>query len=402
MKKRLLVAYDCMMVGGTTTALLNLLNALDYSRYEVDVILYRDTGALLDRIPPQVNHLPPAIQPSRIPDAVRKLWRSVWNGQVFRAVRYMIQYRHDPAKNARMTLWQATEQAHASISRRLPQRYDVAIGFIESWGAHYVVSDRVDADKRLVWIHPDIDKSYLIPELNRTMFRQADAIVTVSEECRAHLVAKLPEDGHKVNYIENILDVAAVRRQGAAAVDFRPTAQGIRVVSMCRIAYHSKGLDRGLSAMQRLKAQGLLKNICWYWIGDGPDLPLARQFVKANGLEQQVVFLGQQLEPLPLVKQADVFFLPSRYEGKPMAVTEAQMLGLPCVVTAYAAAAEQINSGVDGLILDNTDEAIYEFMKRLCAGEYPVERWRQAVAEKEFSAAAILQKVEELWNGYKR
>ena len=165
--------------------------------------------------------------------------------------------------------------------------------------------------------------------------------------------------------------------------------------------YASKGLDRGLAALKRLRDEGLLRNIVWYWIGDGPDLPQARRFVETNGLERQVRFLGQQLNPLPYERMMDVFFLPSRYEGKPMAVTEAQMLGLPCVVTAYAAAAEQVRSGVDGLILENTDEAIYEFMKRLCAGEYPVAQWRQAVAEKDFSTAAPLQKVEELWNGCK-
>ena len=401
MKTKLLFAYDCMMVGGTTTALLSLLQALDHDRYAVDLILYRDTGALLDRIPPQVRHLPAAAQPSRVPDGVRKLWRSVWNGQVFRAAYYALKTRRDPAKSSRMTLWQATERAHASISRRLPERYDAAIGFIESWGAHYVTSDRVEADRRIVWIHPDVGKSYLIPELDRPMYRRADAIVTVSEECRRHLVQKLPRDGHKVVYIENILDAAAVRRRGAEPVPLPPADTGVRLVSACRIVYASKGLDRGLAALKRLRDEGLLRNIVWYWIGDGPDLPQARRFVETNGLERQVRFLGQQLNPLPYERMMDVFFLPSRYEGKPMAVTEAQMLGLPCVVTAYAAAAEQVRSGVDGLILENTDEAIYEFMKRLCAGEYPVAQWRQAVAEKDFSTAAPLQKVEELWNGCK-
>lgn len=401
MKKKLLFAYDCMMVGGTTTALLSLLRALDYTQYEVDLLLYRNEGPLMDCIPPQVNLLPEAATPSCLPDTVRKLWRSVWNGQVFRAAYYAVKNRCDPAKRSRMILWQATERAHAAISRRVSGHYDAAIGFIESWGAHYAVSDRVKADRRIVWIHLDVNKSYLIPALDRPLYRRADAIVTVSEECRAHLAAKLPRRTKEPVCIENILEADEVRRKAQHEAAVTLDRGGVKLISVCRIVYSHKGLDRGLVAFKRLKDEGLLRGIHWFWVGDGPDLSAARRYVEDNGLQEWVTFLGQQLEPLPLVKQCDLFFLPSRYEGKPMAVTEAQMVGLPCVVTAYASAAEQVEDGKDGLILENSDEAVYGFLKGLCAGEYPVEQWRQAVAVKDFSTAAIMEKVEALWNGCK-
>ncbi len=43
-----------------------------------------------------------------------------------------------------------------------------------------------------------------------------------------------------------------------------------------------------------------------------------------------------------------------------MAVTEALMLGVPALVTTYASAKEQIENGIDGVIIENTDDAVYD------------------------------------------
>ena len=55
--KKILIAYDTMMTGGTTTALLSLLNELDYDRVSVDLILFMNEGPFLKDIPHQVNLL---------------------------------------------------------------------------------------------------------------------------------------------------------------------------------------------------------------------------------------------------------------------------------------------------------------------------------------------------------
>ena len=61
-KKSLLITYPAMMIGGSTTSLLSILNRLDYDKYEVDLLLNSHTGELLDMIPPQINLLPPALR----------------------------------------------------------------------------------------------------------------------------------------------------------------------------------------------------------------------------------------------------------------------------------------------------------------------------------------------------
>ena len=57
MKKKVLIAYETMMIGGTTTALLSLLSSFDYEKYDIDLILYTNKGRLLEEIPEEVNLL---------------------------------------------------------------------------------------------------------------------------------------------------------------------------------------------------------------------------------------------------------------------------------------------------------------------------------------------------------
>ena len=86
---------------------------------------------------------------------------------------------------------------------------------------------------------------------------------------------------------------------------------------------------------------------------------------RKEGLDKHVYPIGLKENPIPYLKACDIFLLPSRHEGKPMAVTEGFIMGLVPVVTEYTSAKEQIRNGVDGLVFDNNDEALYCGLKRL-------------------------------------
>ena len=58
MKKKVLITCWCMEIGGVERSLLGLLDALDYEKYEIDLILCRHEGEFFDQIPKQVNLLP--------------------------------------------------------------------------------------------------------------------------------------------------------------------------------------------------------------------------------------------------------------------------------------------------------------------------------------------------------
>jgi glycosyltransferase involved in cell wall biosynthesis len=69
-------------------------------------------------------------------------------------------------------------------------------------------------------------------------------------------------------------------------------------------------------------------------VGDGPLRPKIEQQISRLGLQDKVVMAGLRSDvPQLLASAMDLFLFPSRYEGCPLALMEAQMAGLPCVVS---------------------------------------------------------------------
>ena len=58
MKKRIFIAIHYMEVGGAEISLIGLLHALDYSKCDVDLLVYSHRGELMSQIPQEVNLLP--------------------------------------------------------------------------------------------------------------------------------------------------------------------------------------------------------------------------------------------------------------------------------------------------------------------------------------------------------
>ena len=78
-----------------------------------------------------------------------------------------------------------------------------------------------------------------------------------------------------------------------------------------------------------------------------------------------------------------------------MAVTEAQMLGVPPFVTNYASASEQIENGVDGIIVDNSEEGLFDGFVQLLQGKINVKDLQNNVRKRNYSNLKELRKVYE-------
>lgn len=99
----------------------------------------------------------------------------------------------------------------------------------------------------------------------------------------------------------------------------------------------------------RIRHQGI--NAKWYLIGYGGEENLIRKKIKEAHAEEFVIILGKKENPYPYIKACDIYVQPSRYEGKSVAVREAQILNRPVVITDYATAHSQLTDGVDGVIV---------------------------------------------------
>jgi glycosyltransferase involved in cell wall biosynthesis len=105
-------------------------------------------------------------------------------------------------------------------------------------------------------------------------------------------------------------------------------------------------------------------------VGDGELRETIQQQVHALGLQSRVRFLGVRNDVPDVLRAADVFVFPSRWEGNPLSVLEAMAVGLPVVATAVGGVPELVEDGVSGILVPNEDlEGLTAAMLRMV--QYP-------------------------------
>ena len=88
-------------------------------------------------------------------------------------------------------------------------------------------------------------------------------------------------------------------------------------------------------------------------VGQGPLMEEIKEKVKALGLENNVMFLGQRNDINELYQAMDLFLFPSLYEGLGMVVVEAQCSNLPCIVSSEVPKIVKIGSNIIFVSLEN-------------------------------------------------
>ena len=95
---------------------------------------------------------------------------------------------------------------------------------------------------------------------------------------------------------------------------------------------------------------------CHIWlIGTGPQEHMLKEQASQLGVSHAVSFMGYRADVPDLLAAADLFVLPSRFEGLPLAVLEAMAHGLPVVATRVGGTDEVLIDGVTGRLVGPGD-----------------------------------------------
>lgn len=123
--------------------------------------------------------------------------------------------------------------------------------------------------------------------------------------------------------------------------------EGIRLLTVGRLT-PQKGFDCAVYALKLLLEKQY--PVYWYIIGEGPEYGRLTQLARSLHVEDHFIFLGMQTNPYPYFKMADFYIHATRFEGKSIAIQEAQVLGCAIAASDCSGNREQIVSGVDGLL----------------------------------------------------
>lgn len=394
MKKRVLIASYNMIVGGSTTALIGLLNAFDKTTYDVDLILYKNEGKLFDFIPLNIRVLQEAFICNGKFGGFRKRVRGILSGYLLKARVENMKIKKKGMSQQILYDFQVNQ-----LSRKIEDHYDIAIGFLEGWSDRYIAS-KVDADVKVGWLHSTFSKIGIVPKLEETWMEKVDKIAVVAQSCAEDFVKKLPQYKDKTFYIPNIIDANYIRTRAAEIddgdIDYKKfaTSKKFRIISVCRLSIETKGLDRMIVAAEKLKQDGY--SFIWYVIGEGGDRAAIEKMIIQRNLQEHFILAGVRINPYPFLKAANIMCMASRWEGMPSTVTEAKILGVPSVVTEYLSAREQIMEYTEGVIVDNNDEAIGDGLRWCLDNESELNRMREYLLSQHYGSEKNFHQIEDI------
>jgi glycosyltransferase involved in cell wall biosynthesis len=193
------------------------------------------------------------------------------------------------------------------------------------------------------------------------MTADADEIVAVSaanlDMLRAHF--GLPSDAGRVicngrpsSFFAPQNPIARQQVRSELAIP----ADSIVCITVARLEY-SKGYQYQLDALVRLNKSDLWPNLHLIWVGEGTMFDRIQQYVRLLGCSEQVHLVGARNDVPDLLDAADIFVLPSQFEGMPLVVLEAMAKRLPVIATAFSGTPEALG-GTGWLLADPAEEPI--------------------------------------------
>ena len=155
------------------------------------------------------------------------------------------------------------------------------------------------------------------------------------------------------------------------------------------------GLIRGFALFHKKYPDSEL-----WLVGDGEKRSEIESYVSENGLANSVKFLGLQSDVYGFLHDADMFTLPSNYEGIPMTLIEAMGTGLPIVATAVGGVPDMLTNDENALIIDNNNEAISRAFETYYKDLELRKRHGEKAKERSsaFSATTMAQKYESIYS----
>lgn len=371
-RRTLLVYLGGMKSNGITTSALNLVHHLDRERFDVSVMHNHSTDpervANVAQIGPVTRHL---IRMGGFGVSKRHylLRRAIFSGAA---------QRISAARRARLTELLADEWRRTVGAASFDHVIDFS-GYSPLWA--YLIAG-APAGSRSIWLHNDLaaDQRREVAGRNPhhdnlagvfTSYAAYDHLVSVSEAlCRinTHALARFAPS-ERFTSARNTIDHERILRFAAQdpAEGTVPVTEGTVFVTVGRLS-PEKNHERLLRAFAAVHADHPHARLVI--VGDGPLRVPLEQLARDLGLSEGTIFTGLQANPWSVMSRCDCFVLSSDYEGQPMVILEARVLGLPVVTTSFDSVASAVPEG-EGLVVPSSVAGVESGLRTAIEGGVP-------------------------------
>jgi glycosyltransferase involved in cell wall biosynthesis len=349
-------------IGGGESHLLSLVENLDRSLFEPVVLSFTD-GPMVERLQ-KLGVRTHVIYTERPFDVTK--WRKVRD--LLKEEQVDLVHAHGTRASSN-TLW-------AARSLKIPLVYTV-----HGWSFHN-------------------DQSPLVRRLRilgeRWITSRAKINIAVSASNRQSGLDHIP--GLKAMVVNNGIDqqkFSPLKSFSNVRKELNIPADAILVLFIARFTAHKQPLALIRAFRDALP---LLPGLHLLMVGDGDEKMAGMQLVKEAGLENKVSFQAFRQDVPDVLAAADIFVLPSLWEGLPMGLLEAMAMGKAVIATRVDGTKEVVRTGENGLLVEPGDiPALASALVRLGKDEALRTRFRQQALDtvrQEFNAVNMTKKIE--------
>ena len=324
-KKDLLFAGKDLGLGGIEMAQINLLDNIDYTKYNVTLVLEEKRGELLKQLNKRVRVKELKVSAIKNPlirkpiNVTRKLIFKIFNYQNYDFSCCYTTYSYSSNKIALMT-----------------------------------------SKNNALYVHSDYSYLYKKEEDYREFFDTRNIydyhhIIFVSNESKKAFLKYYKELDYKTQVLNNFIDTNKIKELSKEPIEETKDNTKKLFVFVGRLDDTSKKLKRAINLAHEIK------NIELWIIGDGPDREMYEDYAKKNN---RVKFLGKKENPYPYMNKADYIILTSDYEGFPVTYLEALVLNKQ-IITTIKTSDESINIEEYAYIIPKDEKAMLKEVKKI-------------------------------------
>ncbi|MBR4618806.1 MAG: glycosyltransferase [Bacilli bacterium] len=328
MKKKLLFTAYNLDIGGIEKSLINLLDHINYDKYEVTLILEKKEGIFLDKLNKNV-----ILKELKVSSSKNIILRKMIN--FYRKLIFKL-------KNNNKYDFSCCYATYSYSCSKL-----ALIGSKNS--ALYVHSDYTNL----------YNKEQYLEFFNTRNIDKFKHIIFVSNESKKSFLKYYPNLDKKTLVFNNFVDTNDIIRKSKEKTELTKQKNKKLLVFIGRLDDSSKKLFRAINLVKNI-------NDLYLWIiGDGPDKEKYVDKVKTENLNNRIVFLGQKNNPYNYLNQADYLILTSDYEGFPVTFLEAIVLNKK-IITTIDVSDEIIQIGKNyGYIISKDENKMIEEVKNI-------------------------------------
>ncbi len=394
--KKVLFVMNTMGRAGAEMALLELLRRLKTEKIELSLFVLTGQGELLKELPQGVRLLNRSYDTCSVhtPEGKRHLTKRVVKamfrrGTLLRLAPYLVKQLIIMLKHGRVLpdklLWRVLSDG----VERFDEKYDLAVAYLEG-GATYYCLEHVNAKKKAAFFHVDYGMAGYTRSLDKECYLRFDRIFPVSDEVKEAFLKAYPECAEKTGVFHNLINRDRVFAMAAQPGGFTEEFDGYRILTVGRLV-EQKDFAQSIRAMKLLKERGIRAR--WYILGEGDRRAELEALIKRLELTEDFFLPGAVENPYAYMRQADIYVHATRFEGKSIAIQEAQLLGCPILVSDCSGNREQVEHEVDGLLCELTPEAICEGIMKLLASTEKRKSYGEMAAKRQMTEDTEMKKL---------